>query len=70
MNHIRNNLAPPVRSVSSKSSQSFKFKSSSGSSNASGTELIKAELIVDQEKIKAERKLEKLTLQEKQLRLQ
>ena len=64
------NLAPPVRSVYSKGSQSSKSKSCSGSSNASRKELVKAELLADQEKLKAERKLEKLKLQEKQFRLQ
>ena len=64
------NLAPPVRSASSKGSQLFKSKSSSGSSNASRKELVKAELLADQEKLKAERKLEKSKLQEKQFRLQ
>ena len=39
------NLAPPVRSVSSKDSQSSKYKSRSGSSNASRTELVKAEKV-------------------------
>ena len=63
------NLAPPVRSVYSKGSRSSKSKSSSGSSNASRKELVKAELLADQEKLKAERKLEKLKLQEKQFRL-
>ena len=62
------NLAQPVRSVSSKGSRSS--KSSSGCSNASRKELVKAELLADQEKLKAERKLEKLKLQEKQFRLQ
>ena len=62
------NLAPPVRSVPSKGSQSS--KSNSGSSNANRKGLVKAELLADQEKIKAERKLEKLKLQEKQFRLQ
>ena len=61
------NLAQPVRSVSSKGSRSSKF--SSGCSNASRKELVKAELLADQEKLKAERKLEKLKLQEKQFRL-
>ena len=65
-----NNLAPPVRSASSKGSRSPKSKSSSGSSNASRKELVKAELLANQEKIKAETKLEKLKLQEKQFRLQ
>ena len=64
------NLAPPVRSVSSKGSGSSKSKSSSGGSNASRKELVKAELLANQEKIKPERKLEKLKLQEKQFRLQ
>ena len=64
------NLAPLVRSVSSKGSRSSKSKSSSGSSNASRKELVKAELLADQEKLKTERKLEKLKLQEKQFRLQ
>ena len=64
------NLAPTVRSISSKGSRSSKSKSSSGSSNASRKELVKAELLADQEKLKAERKLEKLKLQEKQFRLQ
>ena len=63
------NLAPPVRSVYSKGSRSSKSKSCSGSSNASRKELVKAELLADQEKLKAERKLEKLKLQEKQFRL-
>ena len=54
------NLAPPVRSVPSKGSQSS--KSNSGSSNANRKGLVKAELLADQEKIKAERKLEKLKL--------
>ena len=63
-------LVPPVRSVSSKGSQSSKSKSSSGSSSASRKELVKAELLADQEKIKLERKLENLKLQEKQFRLQ
>ena len=62
------NLAQPVWSVSSKGSRSS--KSSSGCSNASRKELVKAELLADQEKLKAERKLEKLKLQEKQFRLQ
>ena len=61
------NLAQPVRSVSSKGSRSS--KSSSGCSNASRKELVKAELLADQEKLKAERKLEKSKLQEKQFRL-
>ena len=64
------NLAPPVRAVSSKGSGSSKSKSSRGSSNASRKELVKAELLADQEKFKAERKLEKLKLHEKQFRLQ
>ena len=59
------NLAPPVRSVSSKGSRSSNSKSSSGGSNASRKELVKAELLADQEKLKAERKLEKLKLLEK-----
>ena len=63
-------LVPPVRSVFSKGSRSSKSKSSSGSSNASRKGLVKAELLADQEKLKAERKLEKLKLQEKQFRLQ
>ena len=68
-------LVPPVRSVSSKGSRSSKSKSSkskssSGSSSASRKELVKAELLADQEKIKPERKLENLKLQEKQFRLQ
>ena len=62
------NLAQPVRSVSSKGSRSS--KSSSGCSNASRKELVKAELLADQEKLKAERKLEKLKLQEKKVRPQ
>ena len=61
------NLVPSVRSVSSKGCRSS--KSSSGSSNNSSKELVKAELLADQEKLKAERKLEKLKLQEKQFRL-
>ena len=64
------NLAPPVRSVFSKDSRSSKFKSCSGSSNAGRKELVKAEFLADQGKLKAERKLEKLKLQEKQFRLQ
>ena len=64
------NLAPPVWSVYSKGSRSSKSKSCSGSSNASRKELVKAELLADQEKLKAERKLEKLKSQEKQFRLQ
>ena len=64
------NLAPPVWSVYSKGSRSSKSKSCSGSSNASRKELVKAELLANQEKIKAETKLEKLKLQEKQFRLQ
>ena len=63
-------LVPPVRSVSSKGSRLSKSKSSSGSSNASRKQLVKAELLAGQEKIKAERKLEKLKLKEKQFRLQ
>ena len=35
------NIAPPLRSVSSKGSRSSKSKSSSGSSNASRKELVK-----------------------------
>ena len=64
------NLAPPVRSASSKSSWSYKSKSSSSSSDASRKELVKVELLADQEKITAEAKLGKLKLQEKQFRLQ
>ena len=64
------NLAPPIRSVSSKGSRSSKSKSSLGSSNASRKELVKAELLADQEKLKTERKLDKFKLQEKQFRLQ
>ena len=61
-------LAPPTLSVCPESSQSSKSKSSLGSSNASRKELLQAELLADQEKIKAERKL--LTLQVKKFRLQ
>ena len=43
-------LVPPVRSVSLKGSPSSKSKSSSGSSNASRKELVKAELLADQKK--------------------
>ena len=57
------NLVPPVHSVSAKGSKS---KSRWDSSSASRKELVKAELLVDHEKTKAERKLEKLKLQEKQ----
>ena len=49
------NLAPLLRSVSSKSSRSSKSKSRSGTSNASRKELVKAELLADQAKIKAGR---------------
>ena len=64
------NLTPSARSVSPKSSRSSKSKSSLGSSSASRKELVKAELLGDQEKVKAERKLQKLKLLEKQVRLQ
>lgn len=60
--------SPP--SVSSKSSRSSKSKSSSSSSSSSRKELAKAELLADQEKRKAERKLQKLKIQEEQFRLQ
>ena len=61
------NLVPPVHSVSAKGSKS---KSRWDSSSASRKELVKAELLADHEKTKAERKLDKLKLQEKQFRLQ
>ena len=64
------NLAPLACTVSSKSSWSSKSKSSLGSSSANRKELVKGELLADEEKIKAERKLEKLKLKEKQSRLQ
>ena len=63
-------LAPPTLSVCPESSQSSKSKSSLGSSNASRKELLQAELLADQEKIKAERKLLTLKLQVKKFRLQ
>ena len=63
-------LAPPTLSVCPESSQSSKSKSSLGSSNASRKELLQAELLADQEKIKAERKLLTLKLLVKKFRLQ
>ena len=60
----------PTRSVSSKIYRSSKSKSSLGSTNASRKELVKAEFFIDQKKIKAERKLQKLKLHEKQFSLQ
>ena len=60
----------PPRTIPLKSYRSYKFKFSSGTSNVSKKESVKADLFADQEKIKTERKTHKLKVQEKQSRLQ